>query len=113
MCIICTPPCYATSLSGISEVVVYAVAGTLVAIMGDVGACASVACPLSSSCLVRRCGGGAVVQWKGVGGQGSEKCWSLWRKVMMVFMSLWSQAVMTSVEQADANLRGAKGCWYL
>ena len=42
-----------------------------------------------------------------------EKCWSLWRKVIMVFMSLWSQAVMTSVEQADANLRGAKGCWYL
>ena len=49
------PPCYATGFSDLSEVVEYAVAGTLVAIMGDVGACASVACPLSSSCLVRRC----------------------------------------------------------
>ena len=54
--------------------------------------------------------GGDVVQWKGVGGQDSEKCWSLWRKLLMVFMSLWSHAVMTSVEQDDANLRGAKGC---
>ena len=88
MYIICTLPCYATGLSGISEVVVYAVAGTLVAIMGDVGACASVACPLSSSCLVRRCGGGLLFSGRELG-QGSGE-------------------VLVSMEKGYDGLYGAK-----